>query len=139
MNRVLALFFICVVPCFGMDAPLGSKRPRPEEEGVVVPESAQGDLKKRSVLQFIPPHKEEEFKNYLQTAPGFGVEKLYNVGRNIRNLRLVSKADRDLIDDPQHMDELINSLARRYTNNNVTQVVLALHTKPAFEWLRKKL
>jgi ankyrin repeat protein len=141
MNRVLVvLFFVYVAPSFGMDAPLGSKRPRPQEPSALMPELKQSRVEKSSVLELVPEGEQrEKLKKYMATAPGFGMEKLYNVGRNIRNLRLVSKVDRDWIDAPKHMDELIRSLANQYTNNNRTQVILALGAKPAFEWLRNKL
>lgn len=141
MNRLLVLlFFLSVAQSFGMDAPLGSKRLRPQESSVLIPESKLSRTEKSSVLELLPEGEQrEKLKKYMATAPGFGMEKLYNVGRNIRNLRLVSRADRDWIDAPEHMDELIRSLANRYTNNNPTQVILALGTKPAFEWLRNKL
>lgn len=141
MNRLLVLlFFLSVAQSFGMDAPLGSKRLRPQESSVLMPELKQSRVEKSSVLELLPEGEQrDKLKQYMATAPGFGMEKLYNVGRNIRNLRLVSKVDRDWIDAPEHMDELIRSLANRYTNNNPTQVILALGTKPAFEWLRNKL
>lgn len=141
MNRLFVLlFFLSVAQSFGMDAPLGSKRSRPEEASALIPELKQSRVEKSSVLELLPEGEQRErMKKYMSTAPGFGMGKLYNVARNIRNLRLVSKADRDWIDAPEHMDELIRSLANRYTNNNPTQVILALGTKPAFEWLRNKL
>lgn len=94
---------------------------------------------KTALLQEYPPDIEERIRKFLLSVPGMGPDKLYNVARDIRARRLISKAERDKIDDPKFMDALIRQLAREYASNDMVKVVYTLHTKAAADWLNNQL
>lgn len=126
-----------------MDAPMasvGTKRSATEEIEEIAPAAKAGKAESKNyLLSQFPAEIQTLIRKYLDTATGFGVEKLYNVAKNIRTLRLVSKADRDIIDDPEFIEKLIQFLADTYTNSNRVQAVLALHTKSSADWLNATL
>ena len=67
MNRVLVLlFFLSFAPFFGMDAPLGSKRPRPQETSALMPELKQSRVEKSSILELVPELEQDKLKKYKQ-------------------------------------------------------------------------
>ncbi|CAN5189218.1 hypothetical protein BH09DEP1_BH09DEP1_2460 [soil metagenome] len=102
--------------------------------------SAQAvEKEKKALFQEYPEEIQARVRGFLNTAPGFGIEKFYNIAKNIRAQRLVSKEERDRLDDPQFIDALIIDLALRYARGDIIKVVLALHTKSAADWLNKKL
>lgn len=148
MKRLLMAIFVLVLgfQAFPMDLPMadvGKKRPAGEVEGIEQAPAAKEErieqLQRASTLQDFPKEIQEKITSLLNTASGFGSEKFYNVAANLRKLRLVSKAERDKLDDPTFVNELITDLARRYTNGDKVKVVLILHTKSAADWLNKEL
>lgn len=141
---ILAIFVLLMgISAFSMDMPMvdvGKKRPASEiEELERAPVPKEECIAKTSLLQEFSPEIKEKIRNFLTTAPGFGIEKLYNIAKNIRSQRLVSKEDRDRLDDPAFVEALITDLAARFTNYNRTKVALVLHTKSAADWLNNAL
>lgn len=129
---------------FAMNAPMaqvGTKRSTPEEIEEIAPAAKEGrnEGSENYLLSQFPTEIQAHIRKYLDASTGLGVEKLHNVARNIRNLRLVSKADRDIVDDSEFIEKLIQFLAERYTKGNRTQVALSLHTKSAADWLNAAL
>lgn len=159
MKRLLSLISALTIGFFAgaMDAPMaeiGKKRPAIEEldempsskeervemEAIAQPKERRVEqTQKSSLFAGYPAEIEERIRRFLTTERGLGTEKLYNVARNIRTQRLVSKSERDKIDNPEFMDALIRELAKRYTGGDVIKVVLTLHTKAAADWLNAQL
>lgn len=141
----MAIFVLLIsIAAYSMDLPMAEVvKKRPASEAIEQVPAAKEErielLPRTSTLQGLPEEIQERIRSLLNTAPGFGIEKLYNVAKNIRALRLVSKEDRDKVDDPEFVESLIQFLANQYTNGNKTKVVLALHTKSAADWLNKAL
>lgn len=148
-RRTFTIFELLLgMQAFAMDAPMvdvGKKRPLPTEvEGIErAPAAKEGRVEEDKADNYLFSQFDEptqaKIRSYLETGNGFGLEKLNSAAANMRNLRLVSKTDRDIIDDPKFVEKLIPFLAQKYTNNNRVKVALALHTKSAADWLNSAL
>ncbi len=146
MNRFAAIFACLLLAnlASGMDKPEGYTGKKRSLEQVTESTAKEGRSEpSEQQLSWLDKYREQlgvdKIRNLLMTEKGMGIEKLYNVARTIRALRLVSKHERDLIDDPEFTKDLIINLAQRYIRGDVVAVVLALHTKSASDWLHEKL
>lgn len=157
MKRAVILINALIIGFFApaMDAPMrqaSKKRSASEiEESGEIPPSKEERIEKsapgkpvkiesgNSLFAGYPEEVGQEIRSYLYSGSGMGAEKLYNATRNIRMQRLVSKAERDKIDDPKFTDALIRDLAHRYAGGSLVKAAVALHTKAAADWLNNLL
>ena len=145
MNKSnLIMFLLFTNALLAMDKPMAdvSKKRPASEIGQVAPAAKEGRVEQESknyLFSEYPQDIQQRIRSFLNSAPGFGSEKLYNIAKNIRAQRLVSKQEREQLDDPQFVDLVIRDLATRYSNGNRVKVVLALHTKAAADWLNEQL
>lgn len=146
MKRLLMAIFALLlgIDAFAMDAPMstiGTKRGTTEEVEEIAPAAKEGrtEPSKNYLFSDMPEEIQERIRGYINTAPGFGLEKLYNVAQAIRTHRGLSKDEKNYMDDPTFVELLIIELARLYTNNNKTKVAVAIHTRSAADWLNQAL